>query len=140
MRLYTFELMNSGSRIADDTGIEAPDRSSALAYGKMVARELMRGRELQTRSWRLYIYEDRRECHEDRRECVAEIPFAAVDPIPDHAAPPLRNAVELLCDSYRSWKEALFATRATMPETRALSAIARGKPYLATMNGRRTIR
>lgn len=133
MPLYTFELMNGGLPIADNTGIEAPDRASALAYGQMVARELMHGRELETRSWRLDIYED-------GGERIVEMPFAAVDPTLDHLAPPLRNAVELLCERYRSWREALSATNATMRETRALLALARGKPYLAAVNGRRTIR
>lgn len=130
---YTFELMNSGSPIADDTGIEAPDRESALAYGKEVARELMRGRELQTRSWRLDIYEE-------RGERVVEMPFAAVDPTLDHLVPSLRSAVERSCDSFRLWQEALSATRATMRESRALLARAQGKPYLAVVNGERTIR
>jgi Domain of unknown function (DUF6894) len=127
MPRYTFELMYGGPPIADDTGIEAPDRESALAYGQEVARELMRGREVQTRYWRLDIYED-------RSERVAEMPFAEVDTTLDHLMPPVRTAVQRLCDSYRSWREALSATRATMRETQALLAPARGKPYLAAVN------
>jgi uncharacterized protein DUF6894 len=133
MPLYTFELMNGSAPVSDDTGIDAPDRAHAASYGTEVARELMRGREVQTRSWRLDIYED----HTER---VAEIPFASVDPKLDVLSPELRMAVERLCGSYRSWLDAFHAARATMRESRALVAQARGKPYLAAVDGDRTIR
>jgi hypothetical protein len=132
MPLYTFKLISGFSPISDDIGIHAPDREHALAYGKEVAREVMRGCEVQTRSWRLDIIED-------GRECIVEIPFATVDPTLDHLSPELRRLVERLCDSLRSWHETLNATRATMRESRALVALARGKPYLAANNGQRTI-
>ncbi len=93
----------------------------------------MRGCEIQTRSWRLDIYED-------GHECVAEIPFAAVDPSLEHLAPELRRMIERVCDSFRSWQDALRAAQATMRESRALVSLARGKPYLAAIGGRRTIR
>jgi hypothetical protein len=133
MPRYTFELMNSSSPVSDETGIEAPDREYAASYGQQVARELMYGRELQTRSWRLDIYED-------VTERVAEIPFASVDPTLDHLGPELRSAVERLCTSYRSWLDAFDTARATLRESRALVALARGKPYLAAVNGDPTIR
>lgn len=133
MPRYTFALINSNSTASDETGIHAPDREQALAYGKDVARELMRGREVQTRSWRLDIYED-------GEECVAEIPFAVVDPTLDHLKPEFRNVIERVCGSFRSWQDALRTAQATMRESRALLARARGKPYLATVRGRPTIR
>ncbi len=133
MPRYTFELVNGSSPASDKTGISAPDRDHALAYGKEVACELMRGCEIQTRSWRLDVYED-------GRERVAEIPFATVDPSLEHLAPELRRMIERVCDSFRSWQDAFRSAQVTMRESRALLALARGKPYLATVAGRPTIR
>lgn len=133
MPLYTFALINSAAPATDETGIHAPDRERATAYGKEIARELMHGCEVQTRSWRLDIYED-------GRECVAKIPFAAVDPTLDHLRPEFRRVIERLAHNFRSWQDALRASQATMRESRALVAMARGKPYIATIGGRRTIR
>jgi hypothetical protein len=137
MPLYTFVLISSCSTASDETGIYAPDREQALAYGQEVARELMQGREDQTRSWRLDIYEN-------GRECVAEIPFTAIDPALDHTKSEHRRVrvIEHLCDNLRSWQEALRTEQITMWESRALvvRVRVRGKPYVATIGGRRTIR
>lgn len=137
MPLYTFELLDGSSPIYDDAGVDLPDREHALAYGREVARELMRGRELETRFWRLRIVEN--QTHESG-ENVSELTFAAVDPTLDHFVPELRAMLHRVCDSYRSWKEAAHAAKITMRESRALIAQSRGKPYLATIAGQRTIR
>ena len=133
MPFYTFELLNGSAPVSDETGIDVPDREHAASYGCEVARELMRGREFETRSWRLDVYDD-------LARCVAEIPFAALDPTLDHLAPELRSMVERMCDNRRSLQEAIHAARATIRESRALLALARGKPYLAAVNGDLTIR
>lgn len=133
MPLYTFKLRQGSAPLADDAGIHLPDREQALVYGKEVARELMQGREAKTRSWRLDIYEN----HGDR---VFELPFAAIDPTLDHLVPEFRSTVERLSNAYRSWQETVHAARVTMRESRALVARSRGKPYLATFAGERTIR
>jgi len=133
MPLYTFELRQGTAALSDDTGVQLPDRDQALAYAKDVARELMYGREIQTRSWRLDVYED-------QQERVGELPFAAVDRTLDHLVPDLREAVERLCDSYRTWQETIHAVRTTVRESRALIAQSRGKPYLAAVSGERIIR
>jgi hypothetical protein len=93
----------------------------------------MSGREAETRFWRLDVYED-------NNERIVEIPFASIDWTLDHLVPELRAIVEGLCDHRRSLKEANYAARVTLRESRALVAIARGKPYLATYAGERTIR
>jgi hypothetical protein len=133
MPLYTFKLREGSAPVVDDAGIHFPDRAHALDYAKEVARELMQGREVQTRSWRLDIYEN-------NGERAFELPFASVDPTLDHLVPEFRSAVERLCDSYRSWQEAVHAARATMRESRALVARSRGRPYLAAVAGKQTIR
>lgn len=133
MPVYTFELLDGSSPLCDETGIDLPDREHALAYGKEIARELMQGREAQTRYWRLRI-------HENHPADSFDISFAVLDPTLDHLSPELRRAVESLCESYRSAKEAVHAARATVRESRALIARSRGRPYLAATAGRRTIR
>lgn len=133
MPVYTFELLDGSSPLIDDTGVDLPDREFALAYGEEIARELMQGREVQTRSWRLRV-------HENHGEDAFDISFAAVDPTLDHLAPEVRSMVERLCDSYRSSKEAVHAAQVTVRESRALVARSRGRPYLAATAGQRTIR
>jgi len=133
MPTYTFELKDGSCRIADETGINLPDREHALKYAHDVARELMGGREAQTRFWRLDVYED-------SGERIFEIPFVRIDSTLDHLVPELRTIVERLCDRHRALKEANYAARVTVRESRALIAIARGKPYLATYAGEKTIR
>jgi hypothetical protein len=133
MPLYSFELLDGSSPICDDAGVHLPDREHALAYGNQVARELMQGREIQTRFWRLRICEN----HGER---VFEITFAAVDRTLDHLVPELRNNVVRACDSYRLCREAVHAAQITLRESRALLAMSRGQPYLAATAGERTIR
>jgi hypothetical protein len=133
MPVYTFELLDGSSPLCDETGVNLPDREHALAYGKEIARELMQGREAQTRFWRLRI-------HENHPADSFDISFVAVDPTLDHLVPELRRMVERLCENYRSSKEAIHAARITVQESRALVARSRGQPYLAATSGRRTIR
>lgn len=130
---YTFELLDGSSLLCDDAGVILPDRENALAYGEEVARELMHGREFQTRFWRLRICEN-------GSEDVFEMTFSSIDPTLDHLTPELRDTLQCLHDSYRSCKEAIHAARITLRESRALIAQARGKPYLAAVEGERTIR
>lgn len=133
MPLYTFELSDGSAPLYDEAGVHLPDRVRALAYGEEVARELMRGREVETRFWRLRI-------HEKDGEEISEMTFATVDPTLDHLVPELRTSVQRVCDSYRSCKEAVYAARMTMRESRALVAQSRGRPYLVAVAGDRTIK
>jgi len=113
--------------------VNLPDREHALSYAHDVARQLMSGREAQTRFWRLDVYED-------NNERIFEIPFVSIDQSLDHLVPELRTIVRGLCDRLRSLTEANYAARVTVRESRALIAIARGKPYLATYAGEKTVR
>ena len=72
MPTYTFELRDGSCGIYDESGIRLPDREHALQYAHDVVRELMSCQEMQTRFWRLDVYED------DATR-VFEIPFATVD-------------------------------------------------------------
>jgi hypothetical protein len=133
MPTYTFELRDGSSGTRDETGIHLPDRDHALQYARSVAHELMSGREPQTRYWRLDVYEN-------KATRVFEISFVTVDQTLDHLAPELRTMMEGLCERRRALCEANHAAHITMRESRALVALSRGKPYLVTYAGRRTIR
>ncbi len=130
MPLYTFALQ-VGERPVE-TGRWFADRGRALDHAHDVVDELMRGRERDTRTWRLDVYEAGTR--------VEEIPFARADRTLDHLNPALRVQVERTCDAVRGFKEAIAAARTTVRESRALVARSRGKPYLATEAGQPTIR
>ena len=131
MPLYTFELQDGERPVGDETGMWFADRERALDHAHRVAHELMSARELQTRAWRLDVYEDGSR--------VEQIPFAHLDPTLDCLSPVLRTNVERCCDTMRDFKQAMSAARQTMQESRALVARSRGRPYLATERGKPTM-
>ena len=124
---YTFELRDGSDPIEDDVGVSLTDRQDAYQYARGVVRELMSGREAQTRTWRLDVYEN-------SAERVFAIPFATLDSL---LQPELRVFVEGLCERDRWLRE---ATQSALRESRARLARSRGKPYLITNLGKRTIR
>jgi hypothetical protein len=127
---YTFQLRDGSDPIEDDIGVTLTDRRDAYQYARDVVRELMSGRETQTRSWRLDVYEN-------SAQRVFAITFASLDDTLDHLQPELRLLIEELCDQDRSFRE---AEQSTKRESRARQARGRGRPYLITNLGRRTIR
>jgi hypothetical protein len=127
---YTFQLRDGSDPIEDDIGVTLTDRQDAYHYARGVVRELMSGRETQTRSWRLDVYEN-------SAQRVFAITFASLDATLDHLQPELRVLVEGLCDRDRSLRE---AEQSAERELRARHARARHRPYLITNFGKRTIR
>jgi len=127
---YTFQLRDGSDPVEDDIGVTLTDRQDAYHYARGVVRELMSGRETQTRSWRLDVYEN--SAHR-----VFAITFASLDDTLDHLQPELRVLVEGLCDRDRSLRE---AEQSAQRELRARQARARRRPYLITNLGKRTIR
>jgi hypothetical protein len=95
-----------------------------------VVLELMSGREAQTRTWRLDVYEN-------SAERVFEIPFISLDRTLETLQPELRVLIEALCERDRTFRE---SARSILREARARFARSRGKPYLITNSGKRTIR
>jgi hypothetical protein len=126
---YTFQLRDGSDPIEDDIGVTLTDRRDAYHYARGVVRELMSGRETQTRTWRLDVYEN-------SAQRVFAITFASLDDTLDHLQPELRVLVEGLCDRHRSLRE---VEQNAERELRARQARARRKPYLITNLGRRTI-
>ena len=117
MPMYTFELRDGERPVMDETGVWFADQERAIEHAQNVARELMWGRELQTRSWHLDVYE--------AGTCVHQLLFASIDPTLDHLRPALRMNVEQSCDTLRGFKEAMAAARATVLEARARVARSR---------------
>ncbi|MGO9629349.1 MAG: DUF6894 family protein [Xanthobacteraceae bacterium] len=130
---YTFELWDGYDPIGDEVGVILTDRADAYQYAQDVVRELMIGREAQTRTWRLDVYEN-------RAERVFEIPFASLAETLDRPHPALRVAMEGFCDRSRSLRGAANAAQATMHELRPLGALSRRQPFLITNFGKRTIK
>lgn len=126
---YTFQLRDGSDPIEDDIGVTLTDRQDAYQYARDVIRELMIGRETQTRTWRLDVYEN-------SAERVFALTFASLDDTLDHLQPEMRVLVEGLCDRDRSLCEAVQGAER---ESRARLARASSKPYLITNKGKRTI-
>jgi hypothetical protein len=127
---YTFQLRDGRDPIEDDVGVTLTDRQDAYDYARGVVRELASGRETQTRTWRLDVYEN-------SAQRVFAIPFASLDDTLDHHQPELWVEVEGLRDRDRSLRE---AERGAERELCARQARARHRPYLITNLGKRTIR
>lgn len=133
MPVYTFKLRDGAGSVDDESGVVLRDRDLALDYAHDVVKELLKGQELEVRTWRLDVYEDE-VLH------VFAIPFATLDDTLDFCQPELRKTIELLAERQRALREVVHNARNTLREARALVAMSRGKPYLAAERGERTIR
>jgi hypothetical protein len=130
MERYLFDLIDGKGKISMDDGIEFPTEDAAIQYGRRVVQELMRNRNEQTRRWRLDIFRIR------DGECVAQLPFSEIDPTLDQLSPKTRASIKRWSATYLSLAEQIPATRATVRQSRALLARAKGKPYLIATGGR----
>jgi hypothetical protein len=135
MPVYTFKLRDGSGGVEDATGVELSDRDRAVRYANDVVHELMRSREVETRSWCLDVYEG-----SEIDSPIYEIPFASVDPSLDHLTPKQRSMVESMSERKRLLSDVIHTVSGTVQESRALVARARGKPYLASRFGKPTIR
>ena len=135
MPTYTFKLRDGRGGLEDASGVTLPDRETALRYAHDVIHELMRSRELETRSWCLEVYENG-----ENDSPICEVPFASLDPSLDHLAPNFRTMVEGISERKRLLSDVIHTVKDTIQESRALVARARGKPYLASRFGRAVIR
>ena len=73
MAAYTFRLLDGCGEVEDETGVNFGHPDHAIRYARDVVRELMRNRELETRSWRLDVYGN-------GDGPISTIPFASIDP------------------------------------------------------------
>lgn len=134
MSIYTFRVRDGRGDVEDTAGIEFADRDRAVRYAHDVVHELMRSREVETRSWCLEVYEGGGDSP------IYEIPFASVDPSLDHLTPKLRTMVESMSERTRLLSDVIHNARGTIQESRALVARSRGRPYLASRFGKPVVR
>lgn len=130
---YTFELRDGHGGATDPVGVRLANRRKALQYARSVIHELMRGRERETRWWRLDVVEN-------DGERILAIPFDSIDETLDHLSAAARQAMARHCASRRSFSEAMYDLLLTIRESRALVARSRGKPYVASVLGKSVIR
>jgi len=57
MPRYSFRLRDDDGEVEDDAGVNLPDVEIAYRYACDVVQELMKHRELRTRSWQLEVFE-----------------------------------------------------------------------------------
>jgi hypothetical protein len=133
MPAYTLRLLDDGGGVTDDLGLRLPNTKAAHDYACDVALELMDHREEATRSWRLDVYEN-------GAKKLFEILFASIDQTLNHLKQDNRKLVEMTAMRRRSIQDIYHAAWITCRESQALVALARGKLYLATDHGEKTIR
>jgi hypothetical protein len=126
---YTFQLRDGSDPIDDVIGVTLGNRQDAYQYARGVVRELMIGRETQTRTWRLDVYEN-------SVQRVFALTFASLDDTLDHLEAEMRVLVEGLCDWDRGLCE---AAQGAQPQSRPRFGRADPMPCLITNMGKRTV-
>jgi hypothetical protein len=128
MSLYYFNLKDHTGIIIDRDGTELADEEQAREHATVVAKELMRNRELKTRTWCLQV------CDAARQPCF-ELLFAELAEM--HLRGELRNTVVDVSRKFASLYDAILELRIRVHRIDATMARADKMPYLATLNGRR---
>jgi hypothetical protein len=123
MPRYHFFLRDGSAGISDVDGCDCDDDAAALAHAEIVAQELMRNCEANTRHWRIGITAE-------NGRCVAEVRFAAADQTLDHLSPDARQLVEGLSEKRLDLQEAQYKACLTIRQVRVLVARLRGRPHL----------
>ena len=131
MPRFYFAVKNRDQTTLDPCGEELESIDAARAYAELLARELMRNRENKTRSWRIQVADA-------QHETCFDVLFALVDDSIAHFRPDLREAMQKLARRAAALSDAMVEARYSVQQARAMVARARRKPYLATLNGRRT--
>jgi hypothetical protein len=131
MSLYYFNLKDYTGIIIDQDGTELADEEQAREHATVVAKELMRHREVKTRTWRLQV------CDAARQPCF-ELLFAELAEMHlPWGAGELRNTFVDVSRKFTSVYDAILELRITLHQIDATMARANKMPYLTTLNGRR---
>jgi hypothetical protein len=128
MPIYFFNLKTANGNIRDPEGMELADEPAARDLARQVARELMKWREPQTRSWRIDVRDG------EGRQCF-ELLFASVDDSIMALAPELRDVIENLHRKQASLNDAIAAVRLSLLQIQGTIARSKGKPFLASLDG-----
>jgi hypothetical protein len=130
MSLYYFNLKHRDGLVPDCDGTDLTDDAGAQVHARAVARELMRHREAQRRSWRLQI------CDAERTP-LFELLFADVDQSLECLSPELRATLKDLYLKSSGMNDSILDVRATLYQLRGTLARADGLPWLAALDGKR---
>ena len=128
MPIYFFNLKTAQRDIRDPDGAEFGDEPTAWGHARQVARELMKGRELQSRSWRIVVRDS------EGLQCF-ELLFASVDVSIEPLGPELRHSIEDLHRKQASLTDAIGAVRLSLRQIQATIQRSKGKPFLASIDG-----
>lgn len=109
MPLFYFILKNGRHTIPDRDGEELADECAARVRATDVSHELMRNRELRTRSWRLQV------CDTYLQPCF-EVLFASVDDTIAHMPPEFRGVIETVSRNTASLNDTVIDVRRTLAQ------------------------
>ncbi len=128
MPIYFFNLKTANGDIRDPEGAELADESAARDLARQVARELMKRREPETRSWRIDVRDGQ------GHHCF-EVLFASVDDSITALEPELRGLIENLHRKQASLIDAIAAVRLSVRQIQGAIARSKNKPFLASLDG-----
>ncbi len=128
MPIYFFNLKTARGDIRDPDGTELVDEPTAWGHARQVARELMKRREPESRSWRI----DVRDSEGLQR---FELLFASVDDSMSPLGPELRDLVENLYRKHASLTDTISEVRRSLLQLRATIQRSKRKPFLASLDG-----
>ena len=125
MALYFFNLRDGIEGVRDIEGVELPDDAAAINYGRIIAFELMKNCEPQTRHWLLAIVGE-------NGQSVSELRFVLIDNTLNHLSARSRALVEQHCETHLALLETMARSRQLIRRSRALMNRSRGRPYRCT--------
>jgi hypothetical protein len=128
MPVYYFNLRTAHGEIRDPDGTELSDEPTARKHARQVARELMKCREPQCRSWRIVVRDS------NGRQCF-ELLFASVDDSITAFDSELRGLIENSHRKQASLIDAIAAVRLSLMQLQATMAQSTGRLYLASVDG-----
>jgi hypothetical protein len=133
MPMYYFNLKSYQGVDLDPDGVELIDDAQAREYGEEVALELMKGREIKTRAWRIDV-------RDANRRPIAELLFAYADPLVAALRSSSRVTVEQASARTAVLIDTILDIRNSYYELRATLSKSEGKPYLVSDNGSAVLR
>jgi hypothetical protein len=124
MPLFYFTLKAGQKTIPDPEGQELADMSAARLHALVVARQLMRHREKESRSWRIQVCDD-------YLQPLFEVFFAEIDESFEGTPQHLQAAIEDVARMVAALDDCMVAMRVTLSDARAI--LVRADHILASM-------
>jgi hypothetical protein len=128
MRRYFFNLKTNRGVIRDLEGTELPDGTSAREHAHVVAREIMRNRDLSTKAWLVDV-------SDGHGNSDFEVLFASANPSISALPAEMRAPIEEACRKAASLSDAINQIHTTVHQVRATIARSERKLHLAALDG-----